>query len=116
MGTSKLLTPGPLDTIRPTAEWGWFYTYRELRVLIRKSRRTIMRWVRAGTFPAPVQISANRLAWRDFEIEQWCRSRPPGFVSPELSEIRRKNGLKGNAIRWNWPSVFDGVEHHWIRL
>lgn len=35
------------------------------------SRGSIYRRVRAGTFPAPVAISARRVAWRAAEIEAW---------------------------------------------
>lgn len=37
-------------------------------------RVTIWRKVRAGTFPAPLKISANRIAWKDADIAAWIAS------------------------------------------
>ncbi len=32
---------------------------------------TIWRKVRAGEFPRPLQVSANRVAWRFTEVQAW---------------------------------------------
>jgi predicted DNA-binding transcriptional regulator AlpA len=32
--------------------------------------------MRAGTFPAAVQISPNRIGWRLSDLEEWKRQRP----------------------------------------
>ena len=40
------------------------------------SRVTIWRRVRAGTFPAPVEIGINSIGWPELEISAWLESRP----------------------------------------
>jgi prophage regulatory protein len=35
------------------------------------SRTTIWRMVRAGAFPKPIKVSANRKAWRGAEVKAW---------------------------------------------
>ena len=40
------------------------------------SRVTIWRRVRAGTFPAPVEIGINSIGWPATEISAWLDSRP----------------------------------------
>jgi len=42
----------------------------------RTSRVYLWRAVRAGTFPAPIKLSENRIAWRRPEVEAWIASRP----------------------------------------
>jgi prophage regulatory protein len=34
------------------------------------------RLVKAGEFPAPIQLSPNRIGWRQSDIEGWLESRP----------------------------------------
>jgi prophage regulatory protein len=41
------------------------------------TRVHLNRLMKAGTFPAAVQLSPNRVAWRLSEIESWKTSRPP---------------------------------------
>ena len=41
-----------------------------------RSRVQVWRDVRAGTFPAPVEIGKNAIAWFEDEIEAWRVSRP----------------------------------------
>ncbi len=40
------------------------------------SRVTIWRRVRAGTFPAPVQLGENSIGWPASEITAWLANRP----------------------------------------
>ena len=40
------------------------------------SRTTIWRRVRAGAFPAPVEIGVNSIGWPATEISAWLESRP----------------------------------------
>ena len=40
------------------------------------SRTTIWRRVRAGTFPAPVQLGSNSIGWPEPAIIEWVESRP----------------------------------------
>lgn len=37
------------------------------------SRATIYRMIRTGGFPAPIQVSANRVAWTERDLLGWKR-------------------------------------------
>jgi prophage regulatory protein len=39
------------------------------------SRTTLWRLVRAGKFPAPIQVSAGRVAWSETALQQWIASK-----------------------------------------
>lgn len=41
-----------------------------------KSRTQIWRDVRAGRFPAPVELGVNSVGWFEDEVESWLDSRP----------------------------------------
>jgi prophage regulatory protein len=41
-----------------------------------KSRSTIWRRVKQGTFPAPVRMGENTLRWRDQDVRTWLESLP----------------------------------------
>ncbi len=41
-----------------------------------KSRITIWRDVKAGTFPAPIELGPNSVGWYEDEINDWLASRP----------------------------------------
>lgn len=43
----------------------------EVEHLTGLSRRTIYRKVKAGLFPAVVQLGANSVAWRESEVAAW---------------------------------------------
>lgn len=45
-----------------------------------KSRSSIYRGIRAGTFPAPVRVGRRAVAWSEAEIEAWIASRPRASV------------------------------------
>ncbi len=40
------------------------------------SRSTIWRRVRAGTFPAPVELGVNSIGWPASAITEWLENRP----------------------------------------
>lgn len=48
----------------------------EVMVRTGLSRTTIWRRVRAGTFPAPVQLGENSIGWPESEITAWLAERP----------------------------------------
>jgi prophage regulatory protein len=56
-----------------------------------KSRVTLWRRVRAGTFPAPVDVGGGRIAWVRSEVDAWIESRPrvawasSKLTAPELA-------------------------------
>ncbi|MGA9763605.1 MAG: AlpA family phage regulatory protein [Rhodomicrobium sp.] len=41
---------------------------------------TVYRWIAEGSFPLPVNIGENSVAWHIEEIEQWRWSRPRAKV------------------------------------
>ncbi len=47
----------------------------------------IQRWrdVKAGTFPAPVELGPNRIGWFEDEIDAWLASRPRRTYSVETA-------------------------------
>lgn len=38
------------------------------------SKTVIYREIRKGHFPAPIRISARRIAWRDDDLREWMNS------------------------------------------
>jgi prophage regulatory protein len=42
-----------------------------------KSRTSIYRDIKRGTFPAPVSIGDRAIAWHEAVIEEWIASRAP---------------------------------------
>ena len=51
-----------------------------------KARSTLWRWVRAGKFPAPVQLSSQNIAWRRSDVNAWIAARPPVAWAPHRGE------------------------------
>jgi prophage regulatory protein len=52
-------------------------TCKEIQTLTGiKSRSTIWRRVKQGTFPAPVRMGENTLRWRDQDVRTWLESLP----------------------------------------
>jgi len=52
-------------------------TFKEVMELSQiKSRTTIYRRVKAGTFPAPVAIGHGQIRWRDCDYDAWSESLP----------------------------------------
>ena len=45
----------------------------------------VQRWrmIREGSFPAPVELSPNKLGWFEDEIDAWLESRPRRTYRPE---------------------------------
>jgi len=60
------------------------------------SYTTIWRRVKAGDFPAPCQLSPNRIGWPDEKIDKWEKSRPVGIA--ELPEnFKKRNSTIGEG-------------------
>jgi prophage regulatory protein len=53
-----------------------FLRISDVTAKIGLSRVTIWRKVRAGQFPTPIELSANRIAWAESEVAAWQESRP----------------------------------------
>jgi prophage regulatory protein len=49
---------------------------------IRYSRMHLRRLIKAGQFPAPVALSANRIGFVETEVAEWLLSRPRVAYSP----------------------------------
>lgn len=58
------------------------------------SSATIHRRIHAGDFPAPLQLTPNRIAWTEESIEEWKKSRPRGPA------VLTENLKKGPGLRW----------------
>ena len=57
---------------------GWAGAARETG----KSRVQLWRDIRRGTFPAPISLGPNSVAWFKAEIEAWKQSRPRKAYRP----------------------------------
>ena len=49
---------------------------KEVDELVPKSRTQRWRDIKAGKFPAPIEVGPNRLGWYEDEIQDWQASRP----------------------------------------
>ena len=56
-----------------------FLSKKQVIERIGLSAVTIWRRVRAGDFPAPKQLTPNRVGWLESEIDDWENSRPVGM-------------------------------------
>lgn len=48
----------------------------EVMARIGWSRVTLWRRVRAGAFPAPVELGSNMIGWLEEEVEEWIEAQP----------------------------------------
>lgn len=53
-------------------------SWTELRARVPLSRATIWGLRRIGKFPQPIQISPNRIAWRESDLTAWIAERAGG--------------------------------------
>lgn len=52
-----------------------FYRLHDLKVRFGVSGSSIWSWVKQGTFPAPIKLSAKITAWEISVIEDWVQAR-----------------------------------------
>ncbi|CAN5838537.1 hypothetical protein BH24ACI5_BH24ACI5_24940 [soil metagenome] len=52
------------------------YRLRDVVAITGRKRSTIYRAVAEGTFPRPVQLGAQSVAWKKSELDAWIASRP----------------------------------------
>ena len=52
----------------------------------KSARLYLWRAVKAGHFPAPVQLSPGRIAWNSISVDRWIESRPPVNYAPRPTE------------------------------
>ena len=70
------------------------------------SRTTIWRGVRAGTFPAPLELGRNSIGWPESVIDDWldrqaegARLKRPGKGRPERDKLHEQElGQKGEFL------------------
>lgn len=48
---------------------------RRVEAITSLSRSSIYHLLKAGEFPAPVRVSATRIAWREADIRLWVEAR-----------------------------------------
>ena len=55
----------------------------------------VQRWrrIKAGTFPAPIEVGPNILGWFEDEIEEWLNSRPRRTYAAEAAEREAERDL-----------------------
>lgn len=64
-------------------------SWSRVRDMVGISRTTAWRLQRTGGFPAPVQVSPGRVAWRESELAAWFEARRPfGGAVGEASSPR----------------------------
>lgn len=49
---------------------------RDLKKEYGLSPATVYRWIGAGSFPLPISIGSNSVAWNIEDVEEWRLSRP----------------------------------------
>jgi predicted DNA-binding transcriptional regulator AlpA len=68
---NKIATPLDLQALSGDA---YIRQARLLGDVLPVSRSTLWRWVNAGTFPAPVKLSAGMTAWRVQDVRDWLQN------------------------------------------
>ena len=56
-------------------------THKAVLERVGKDRSTVYRWVKAGKFPAPVEVQGG-IGFYESEIEEWESSRPRVNYAP----------------------------------
>lgn len=52
------------------------YSIEDLKEQIGLSKWTVYDLIKKGEFPRPVQLSTNRVGWRDADLRNWLEQRP----------------------------------------
>lgn len=52
------------------------YRLRDVVTITGRKRSTLYRDIAAGTFPRPVQLGPQSVAWKKSELDAWITSRP----------------------------------------
>ena len=63
------------------------YGRREVMELIGISRPTLYRWLQLGTFPEPIKIGPQKLAWRRDDVIEWLANRPEVTIRPPAGDV-----------------------------
>lgn len=61
----------------PVAAWpNRMLSIRDVTSILGVSRATIYDWLGKETFPAPIRLGPNRVAWSSIRVDEWLASRP----------------------------------------
>lgn len=52
-------------------------TLEQVCAITTAHKSTLRRWMRAGTFPQPLQIGPRRIVWRESDIREWLNGLRP---------------------------------------
>ena len=74
-----------------------FYREADILALIGASKATLWRWRRDGSFPQPVELGPNTVAWRREDVEAWIASRPS--VADAASAPKRQERARAAASK-----------------
>ena len=66
---------------------------RDVELKTGKSRAAIYADIRSGTFPEPIPIGINSVAWLEAEIDQWIADR-----LEERNQTREKKAMRGTHL------------------
>ena len=59
---------------------------------------SVYRWIGDGSFPLPVNLGSNSVAWHRDEVEHWVRSRPRAKVKIRTSANDQSNGADADVF------------------
>ena len=79
----------------------------EVMARVGLSRTTIWRRVRAGTFPAPVELGVNAIGWHESEIAAWlesCNRRTYGAPADAAARCRSNTSPLNERTRRRRPA------------
>lgn len=74
--------------VRPILRPPRYLRLVEVKHITGHATSTLYRLMKKGLFPHPLEIGPNSVAWREDEVDEWCKTRKPR---------RRKDGLTVNA-------------------
>jgi predicted DNA-binding transcriptional regulator AlpA len=75
-------------------------SYKNLPTAAKYSRAHIDRLIEHEGFPAPIRVSANRVAWWLHEVEAWLNGRPRRAIArklPQKSAAEAQGSQNGQA-------------------
>lgn len=76
-----------------------FLTRRDVEAKTSLSKTEIYRRVGAGTFPRPVSLGLNRVAWRESEIETWIEAVVQNSTLQCSNDARHRRAVEARKAR-----------------